>query len=185
MAAVLSARDFEIMLSVPSLTGLVCGKNSLLGETENFEKINNSFNYSIQGFGDIASVNYCTFAYTAALNFYTENHKDTDSKAFQLGVSLGAGVFFNSWKSYINLEEKEMLPLTGSCVFIYPVYEMPVVRIGGTPYWDWKYAIEAGLNYTFMHVSVYPFFRGIGMERDVFKNMGIAFDAGVLIGLYL
>ena len=38
-----------------------------------------------------------------------------------------AGVFFSSWKSYINLEEKEMLPLTGSCVFIYPVYEMPVV----------------------------------------------------------
>lgn len=179
----LFAKDFELMFSTPSLTGLVCGKNTFLGQTQDYENISGGFNYSIQGFGEIVSVGKFTFAYSPAMNFYTQKFKNSNEKDFQLGLSLGAGVFFNNWESFTS-QGKEILPLTGTCVFLYPLYELPVINIGEKPYWSYKYAFEAGFNYTFKKFSIYPYFRTIGMLQKKENIPGIAFDLGILIGIY-
>ena len=177
------AKDFELMFSTPSMTGLVCGKNTLLCQTENYTEIDSGFNYSVQAFGEILSVGKITFAYSPGVNFYTQKNKDSNDKAFQTGLSLGIGIFFNDWESFSSCG-KETLPLSGPSIFLYPLYEFPIIRIGEKPYWDYKYAFEAGLNYVFKRFSVYPYFRGIGMFRGLNNNAGFVFDIGVFLGIY-
>ena len=177
------AKDFELMFSTPSMTGLVCGKNTLLAQTQNFTTIDSGFNYSVQAFGEILSVGKVTFAYSPGVNFYRQKNKDSDDKAFQTGLSLGIGLFFNDWESFTS-SGKETLPLSGPSVFLYPLYEFPIIRVGGKPYWDYKYAFEIGLNYVFKMFSVYPYFRGIGMLSELNKQSGFVFDGGILVGIY-
>ena len=165
------------------MTGLVCGKNTLLNQTQSFTTIDSGFNYSVQVFGEIVSVGKVTFAYSPGVNFYTQKNKDSNDKAFQTGLSLGIGLFFNDWESFTT-REKETLPLSGPSIFLYPLYEFPIIRIGEKPYWDYKYAFEAGLNYVFKRFSVYPYFRGIGMLNGSNNKSVFVFDIGILLGIY-
>ena len=177
------AKDFELMFSIPSMTGLVCGKNTLLNQTQSFTTIDSGFNYSVQVFGEIVSVGKITFAYSPGVNFYTQKNKDSNDKAFQTGLSLGIGLFFNDWESF-SFRGKEILSLSGPSIFLYPLYEFPIIRIGEKPYWDYKYAFEAGLNYVFKRFSAYPYFRGIGMFHGFNDNSSFVFDIGILLGIY-
>lgn len=178
------ASDFELMFSVPSLCGLVCGNNALLNETEDFEDVAGSFNYSLQSFGKIHSFkNDITLAWSGGANFYTQTFKTSDARAFQFGLTGGLGVFFNYWSSF-RQGLWQTLPLTGLSAFFYPVYEFPVIRVRGNPYWVWKSALELGVNYTIGYFSLYPYLRAMAMFSPKSANPGVAMDFGVLLGFY-
>ena len=180
--------DFEVMFSTPSLTGLVCGNNSLLNMTEDshrFDSVSDTFNYNSQIFGDIHTWRTdITFAWSGGTNLYFQNADNINGLSFQLGVTGGIGLFFNYWESLSGDVTWKLQPLTGLSVFLYPIYEFPVIRVNGEPFWKWKSALELGLNYTVGWLSIYPYARSMVMFCEESENPGVAFDIGILIGIY-
>lgn len=45
-------------------------------------------------------------------------------------------------------------------------------------------ALETGINITVCSISLYPYFRGMCMVVKDSASVGVAFDIGVLVGIY-
>lgn len=175
-----STKDIEIMVSVPSITGLVCGKNALLCQIEDYEDVESCLNLSAQVFGKINTKPDFCFAWTSAIHFSSQKLLTSTINPISMGLSFGGGFF---WNLFNCSNGTIILPLTGVSMFLYPVYDFPVVRSKYTPYWKYKVAAEFSLNYTFWRLSYYPFCRTIFMFSP--DTPGFAFDWGILIGVYL
>lgn len=173
-------KDIEVMVSVPSIMGLVCGKNALLCQVEDYENVESSLNLSAQVFGKIKTIPDFCFTWTSAVHFSSQKVQDFTDNPLSIGVSLGGGFF---WNLFNCSNGTTILPLTGVSMFLYPVYDFPVVRSHYTPYWKYKVAAEFSVNYTFWRLSYYPFCRTMLMfSKD---SPGFAFDWGLLVGVYL
>ena len=167
--------DFDLKLYlVPSWFGIVSGKSDILGKMEESE-VTDCWNFLVESRGDIFSVGNFAFSWSFGFGAYLETPQEEKKSFDAFQVTLGAGVFFTEFSNH---------SLTGPCLYLYPVYEIPIITGGGTPYYKWKSAVDLGLNFSFLDtITIYPYIRNIlGWNKGGVNYM---FDFGVALGIYI
>lgn len=168
--------DMDFKVYLPSTFGIVSGNNPLLGSREESSDIS-CINLLIESRFSIATVKKVTFAWSFASGGYVETKQNSSDNAMSFNISLGGGIYLHPF----NLPTYQ---LNGACVFLYPLYQIPIFFQHCEPYIKWKSAIDFGYNLTLASViSVYPYVRSIFYWTE--KDTRFALDFGFSIGIYL
>ena len=183
--------DMVVTFPVVSAFGYSFGANNTLSKFEGIEK-SKPFTISSQVYGVIYDFPKVALSWALGMGVASifDRVEESEKDFVSVGLTCGAGVFFNLWKSHTcyllqeapySKETIEVLPLTGPCIFLYPVYDAKVYTRNATPYWKWKVAADFGLNYSYSFFDVFPFVRPIIAFR---KNEVKAFcELGISLGI--
>ncbi len=90
--------------------------------------------------------------------------------------SVGSGVYFH-------LFDKKAMTLSGLCLYLYPVYQIPIYTQNHKPYLKWLSAFDLGYNFSFIQglMSVYPYLRYVvGWSAHDVRQ---ALDCGIALGI--
>lgn len=171
-----ASKEFDFKIYTTSLFGLVTGNNPYLGLRENPDEVDFCSNFMVETRGSFTSVGNMTFSWSFGMGAYIENNKNHDNDLLSMDLSLGTGVYFH-------LFEKSF-QLNGLCVYLYPLYQIPVYTENYKPYLNWKSAVDVGYNFTVLNcITVYPYIRNIfGWNSSTFRY---GFDCGLAIGFLL
>ena len=176
----MSRADVVVNFPVVSGFGYAFGLNNTLSKFDGINK-SNPFTISTQVYGVIYEFPKITLSWNLGMGVTTifDKTEDTEKDFVSVGITCGTGVFFNLWKSHTCYllqeppffkETIEILPLTGPCIFLYPVYDAKIYTRNATPYWKWKVAFD-----------FFPFVRPIVAFR---KGEVRAFcDLGISLGI--
>lgn len=171
-----SERDWELKLYfLPfSLNGIVAGDNPRFSRFEESPTPTGCNTLMAESRSYIGTVGNFNFSWSVGCIGYSEDYPGHEADMRHIiGISLGVGVYLNRWSRS---------SLAGPCLYLYPVYQLPVYVRGGTPYWHWKCAMDLGCTLNLGNITIYPFCRGIIAWRNWKPDVG--FDAGVAIGLF-
>lgn len=163
---------------IPTYNENVAGKKSK-NEFRNCDsEITYSRKFSIESRGDITKINDFSFSWGFDFGGYYDLGIEPEDNHTIISISLGAGVYYNKWNKF---------SLTGPCLFLYPMYQLPVYYTGCSkeckPLWNWNVALDLGYNFTLFDViTVYPFYRNILSVNT--KKIEYNYDFGVAVGLY-
>ena len=164
---------------LPSLTQMVSGQNPFLHLREDCSKVNQCRNFMIEIRGDILSIGDFAFSWSVGFNGYSETEvAPSERKYTYMGITTGAGVYFDP---FVPLDDHSM---HGLCVFLYPVYELPLYCDSDERFVHWKCAADLGINFTFLNVfTIYPYMRDI----IAWTKNGVQFglDFGLAFGVIL
>lgn len=168
--------DLDFKIYLPTLFGLVTGDNTFLGLREDYKAADKCSNFMDDVRGTIASVDKFTFSWSFGMGCYVENNKDAVNYS-SLNLSLGAGLYYH-------LQEENALPLSGLCLYLYPMYQIPIFKKNtDTSYLSWKSAVDVGYNLVVLDaLTIYPFIRNIfGWNSHDFRY---GLDCGIAVGFY-
>lgn len=171
-----SQMDFDFKIYLPSLLGHVTGNNSFLGLRENTDSVDDCTNFMVETRFSIFSLKNITFSGSFGVGAYIENNKIHDNDLLSIDLSLGTGI-------YLHLFDSPTFPLNGLCVYLYPLYQIPVYTQGYESYLKWKSSFDIGYNLTLLNcITVYPYIRNIiGWNSN---DIRYGFDCGFAIGIY-
>lgn len=164
--------DGDLKFYLSSLLGNVTGNNAVFAQ-EDYESIDSCFNFMSETRFSVVSFWKTTISVSFGFNAYSESAKDASTF---IGMSFGAGAFFH-------LFDFPTFPLNGLCVYLYPVYQIPIYNITYEPYLKWKMAFDLGYNLTVLEtVTIYPYMRNIiGWNSNDFRY---GLDFGIAVGIY-
>lgn len=186
-------QDMIINFPIVSACGYVFGANNSLSKFDGIEK-SKPFTISSQVYGLIYDFPKCALSWNFGFDFtgIFENEDGFSDDFFSLGLTGGVGIFFNLWESHAfhydsknrdGYESIEVLPLTGPCIFLYPIYDAKIYTKDASRYWKWKIAADFGLNYSYSFFDIFPFVRPIAAfkngEAKLFCDVGIAIGIAV------
>ena len=97
-----------------------------------------------------------------------------DDKFSSLNISVGTSAFLHT--------RRNQLPMTGRFISLYPMYELPIVADGKTPYYDWRAALDYGRSFLFAEL-----FQMTLYMRNIFAwengNFAYFMDVGIAFGM--
>ena len=167
--------DFDMKFALPSVLGFVAGNNGIFALQDTSETIPEVINLMVETRFDTFSAG--DFFFTGSFGFSGHVNKDANSDNFSLNLSLGYGFYYNPFKI-------SNLSMSGFGLFLYPMYDVPLIKNHSYDYFNWKFAVDIGYNFVFLNVlSVYPYYRYIVSWQDTHWQQG--FDFGFFIGLYI
>lgn len=167
--------DFDMKFALPSVLGFVAGNNGIFALQDTSETIPEVINLMVETRFDTFSAG--DFFFTGSFGFSGHANKDPNIDNFSLNLSLGYGFYINPFR-FSNLS------MSGFSFFLYPMYDVPIIKNHSYDYFNWKFAADIGYNFVFLNVlSVYPYYRYIVSWQDTHWQQG--FDFGFFIGLYM
>lgn len=169
--------DVDFKIYTPTLLGFVAGNNAFFGLRENSSEVDSCTNFMFEGRAGFIPFSKVSYSFSFGTSGYIENNKNPDDNLMSMNLSLGGGLYFHLF------DDMPTFSLNGLCLYLYPVYQIPVYTKGYEPYLKWKMAVDLGYNFTLLDgISVYPFYRNIiGWNADDFRW---GFDLGIAVGFY-
>ncbi len=171
--------DLDMKIYLPSLLGSVTGENPYLHLREDWASVSKCTNFFIETRGDILPVGDFSFSWSFGFNAYIESRAMPPDRDYTyMGVSLGAGVYYDPWFSQYPTS------MHGLCLYLYPMYELPFYWNSDEKFVNWKCAADIGVNIIAMDIiTIYPYMRDIiAWTKDGVK---VGMDFGIAIGVYL
>lgn len=167
--------DGDLKFYLPSLLGTVTGNNAVFAQ-EDYESVDSCLNFICESRVSFLSIGKTTFSASFGMGFYTENDKTITKDVTSMQLTFGLG-------SYFHIFESPTFPLNGLCLYLYPVYQIPVYKRNYEPYLKWKMAFDLGYNLTLLEtVTIYPYMRNIiGWNSNDFRY---GLDFGIAVGIY-
>lgn len=172
--------DCDVKFYLPSGMGMVSGSNSFLQLRENWESVEQCSNIFGEARGDILPIgNNFSFAWGFGFGSYFDVKTTDGEKHTSINLSLGAGVYYHPYRIIND-------PLTtqrGLCLFLYPMYQVPVYKTCSNSFLKWKSAVDVGYNLVlFDSITVYPYLRSIFAWTD--QGAKGYLDFGVALGIF-
>ena len=169
--------DIDFRFYTPSLFGIVTGDNPRFGLRKSIDEVKKCSNFMIESRSSIFETETLTLSWSFASGGYIEYNGDNNTNLDSFNVSLGLGL-------YLHLFSAPAPALNGLCLYLYPVYQIPVfTRDGYTPYLSWKTAFDIGYNFLILGgITVYPYVRNVVGWNSQDIRYGI--DFGLAIGMY-
>jgi hypothetical protein len=96
------------------------------------------------------------------------------SQVDSMNFSLGVGLYHKN--------KPEAFNLTGTCLYFYPMYLLPIMFNYQPLYYKWKSAWDIGYNFCFEYLSLYLFQRNIFLFSA--KEFKVVPEIGLAIGMY-
>lgn len=177
--------DIDFRFYLPSLAGITTGNNPYmkLRNNENSLNVTNSISFMLEGRGEIATINKVSFAFGFGCEGYVEIQTNDEHRYSAFEISLGAGVYYRPFF--------EKYSLSGSYLFVYPVFNLPVyvlddstnsVAYGANDYY-WKIATDLGYSLSIFDIVTFsPYMRTIIGWLDGDVDVGL--DFGFTVGFY-
>ncbi len=170
----------DLKYYLPSVLGMVSGNNPFIQLRENYEAVEDCTNIFVESRGDILSVGKdLSFAWSLGFGSYFDSKTTDGNKYTTINLSAGAGMYYHPF----NTAKDTFVSMRGLCVFLYPIYQIPVYNTCPDSFVKWKSAFDIGYNLVLIDaITVYPYMRTIGAwTKTGFQPY---LDFGIAIGVY-
>jgi len=161
--------DWVFQGYIPSLFNIVSGNGAVFHQFS--EEVEDRFILPFEAKFLVGKLGVFAFSANGIFSYYMENNSFGS-------INLSAGIG-------ISRAREDKSPLQGLYFSLYPVYELPVIAAGKTPYVKWKSAMDLGIGFNFLsrtdfYISIYA--RTICFWVDDKTPLGAIPDFGITVG---
>jgi len=159
--------DISVQYYIPSLLGVSSGRTAAVSRFEGVYSDYRSLHpvevrFSILRYYDIS------MSGNAIASIYVE-----DGRFSSLNLSTGASIFYRYDKT---------ASMTGLFLSVYPIYELPLIAMGKTPFFNWRMAADFGLSFLLLRrIPLKIYSRAIFVWRSGYDLLIIP-DIGISLG---